>query len=287
MNVLREAEKKLFVKLVDSLCGRHSRWEVWKDMIVMFAATISNAVDARHREAREALFRDSAKHYSEKEMNTFSELFGQLVNAMEQGGHRDFLGELFIELGLGNDAGGQFFTPYSICKMMADVGTPDICEKVEQNGWVSLNDPACGAGATLIAVADILYNSKKINYQERAMFTGQDIDYTTALMCYIQLSLYGCPGYVHIGNTLTEPMTGHVLFGDGGPNTWYTPMYFAPIWEGRRKCVIMDEWLKRDMLLGIKTNAAYVAPAPPEPAVIQVSVKQARKKPKGQLMFEI
>lgn len=284
---LQVNEKKLFVKLVDSLCGRHHRWKVWQDMCVMFACTISNAVDARHREAREALYMDTAKQYTQEEMNTFAELFGQLVNAMEQGGHRDFLGDLFMELNLGNDAGGQFFTPYNVCKLMAEVSTPDIAGKVAHHRWVSLNDPACGAGATLIAAADIMMNAQKVNYQTSALFTAQDIDYTTALMCYIQLSMYGCPGYVHIGNTLTEPMTGHVLFGDGGPDTWYTPMYFSAIWQGRRKCVIMDEWLKRDMMLRIKTNASDFAPAPPEPAVIQVSGKQARRKPKGQLMLDI
>lgn len=105
-------------------------------------------------------------------------------------------------------------------------------------------DPACGAGATLIAAADIMLNEYNVNFQTRALFVGQDIDYTTGLMCYIQMSLIGMAGYVHIGNTLTEPMTGHALFGDGGENTWYTPMYFSGIWEGRRQCALMDRFLR-------------------------------------------
>ena len=32
MSSLCGAEAKEFVKLVDALCGRRSRWEVWKDM---------------------------------------------------------------------------------------------------------------------------------------------------------------------------------------------------------------------------------------------------------------
>lgn len=293
---LRENEKKLFVKLVDSLCGRHSRWEVWKDMVVMFATSISNAVDTRHKEAREALFHDCAKHYNEQEMDTFAELFGQLVNAMEQGGHRDFLGDLFMSLGLGNDAGGQFFTPYNICKMMAKIGAPNMAEKVAQHGWVSLNDPACGAGATLIAAADIMYNEQHVNYQTSALFTAQDIDFTTALMCYIQLSLYGCPGYVHVGNTLTEPMTGPLLFGDGGENTWYTPMYFSGIWEGRRKVAIMDGiirgWERPNRREAAKKPPEDMPPAPPEPAIIRVTEKKPRKpakkaKPEQMTLWEV
>lgn len=299
MSRLREEEKKLFVKMVDSLCGSHSRWEIWKDMIWMFAITISNTVDVQHREKREKQYLDIAKHYSKNEMQTFSELFAHLVMSLERGGHRDFLGDLFMELRLGNDAGGQFFTPYSLCEAMAEIEMPDVKEKIEKDGYISINDPACGAGATLIAAADIMYNKRHINYQTTAMFIGQEIDYTTALMCYIQLSLFGCAGYVHIGNTLTNPMTGHVLFGDGGENTWYTPMYFSTPWEMRRQAVLMKAFFQ-GVEQGIKehapealpesaTQSKSVEPEPvePEPTIIQVSGKKARGKPQGQLMFEI
>lgn len=53
-------------------------------------------------------------------------------------------------------------------------------------------------------------------------------------MCYIQLSLLGCAGYVVIGNTLTEPQVGPVLFGEESSRCWYTPMYFHPVWATRR-----------------------------------------------------
>lgn len=293
MSRFREEEKKQFVKMVDSLCGRHSRWEIWKDMIWLFATTISNAVDPRHREKREKMYLDIAKHYSKEEMDTFVELFAHLTMSLENGGHRDFLGEVFMELGLGNDAGGQFFTPYDVCKMMAKITLSDLMEKVEQHGWISVNDPACGAGATLVAAADIMYNDLHLNYQTSCMFTAQDIDYTTGLMCYIQMSLFGMPGYVHIGNTLTDPMTGHVLFADGGENTWYTPMYFATPWEMRRQAVRVKA-IFQGFKQGIKERAPEALPEPaappepaePEPVIIQVSGKKARMKPKGQLMFE-
>lgn len=280
MSGIRGNEKKLFVKTVDSLCGRHSRWKIWNDMIWLFATSIANAVDAEYREKREKQYQDIAKNYSAAEMETFSELFAQLVMIFERGGYRDFLGELFMELNLGNDAGGQFFTPYSLCKMMAQISMPDIKEKVEKKGYIAINDCACGAGATLIAAADIMLNDYKINYQRSAMFVAQDIDYTTALMCYIQLSLLGCAGYVKIGNSLTDPLTGHVLFGEQGDNIWRTPMYFSPVWEWRRQGVVMSR-----LFTGMEQ--AQPEPAAPEPAIIQVSGKQAKRKPKGQLMFEI
>ena len=63
------------------------------------------------------------------------------------------------------------------------------------------------------------------------------------MMCYIQLSLLGCPGYVHVGNTLTDPMTGSTLFGDGKPSTWYTPMFFRDVWEHRRAIAMLEHML--------------------------------------------
>ena len=57
-----------------------------------------------------------------------------------------------------------------------------------------------------------------------------------ALMCYIQLSILGCAGYVAIGNSLTNPFGGTDLFptiGEGG-ELWYTPMWYSPAWELRR-----------------------------------------------------
>lgn len=291
MNGLRDVEAKEFIKLMDSLCGRHNRWEIWKDAMWLFATTISNAVDPRHREKREQQYLDIAKRYSKAEMDTFAELFAQLVLILERKrGYCDFLGELYMMLGLGNDAGGQFFTPYDVCRMMAKVTMSDVQEKVAQQGWISVNDPACGAGATLIAAADIMYNDYKLNFQTSVMFAGQDIDYTTGLMCYIQLSLCGCAGYVHIGNTLTNPMTGHVLFGDEGENTWYTPMYFSAPWEMRRQAVLMRRLfsiLERPATSDEPEPQEPPKPAEPEPAIIQVTGKKARGKPQGQLMFEI
>ena len=46
-----------------------------------------------------------------------------------------------------------------------------------------------------------------LNYQKHLLIVAQDIDETVALMCYIQLSLFGVAGYVTVGNSLTEPMT--------------------------------------------------------------------------------
>lgn len=109
----------------------------------------------------------------------------------------------------------------------------DTVKKVEQDGYISINDPCCGAGATLIAgihAARKQLEKANLNHQNHLLVVAQDIDETVALMCYIQLSLLGVAGYVKVGNSLTEPMTDN----DDKENYWFTPMYFSNVWVLRR-----------------------------------------------------
>lgn len=107
---------------------------------------------------------------------------------------------------------------------------------------ISVNDPACGAGATLVAAANI-FHRKKINYQTRVLFTANDIDRVVAQMCYIQLSLLGCAGWVAVANTISNPVCGDPLMPveKPGQEFWYTPFYFRGEWNCRRQIQIFKE----------------------------------------------
>ena len=231
----RTERQRELEKLYNKLCHRYSRYEVWQDMVVMIACAIANAVDKRHFDKREEMYMRVVKKYEKDELAVFPEFFTHIVLGMEENPDCDFLGELYMDLELGNKHAGQFFTPYDVCRVMAEVTINDdlLKEQIAKQGWISVNDCACGAGATLVAAANIL-RSKGVNYQMQALFVAQDVDATVALMCYIQLSLLGCAGYVVIGNTLTEPQTGNVLFGEESSRCWYTPMYFHEVWSTRR-----------------------------------------------------
>lgn len=306
-----DAGQKEFVKVFDTLTGKYNRWEVWRDMITMTAVGISNSVDGRFAEAREKLYLDSAKKYTREELLVFSRLFGLMVNRMEEkietGLWGDFLGELFMGLELGSNLGGQFFTPYHLCLAMArlEIGKGEaVREEIARHGWASVADVACGAGATLIAGAETLRGCG-VDYQRDTLFAGQEIDQTTALMCYIQLSLLGCAGYVVIGDSLAEPMTGPTLFGEASERCWYTPMYFSDVWAARRAAKIAADAFRGRLsrLAAVRPHCAVfsgksgekekqtevpaAAPEPPAlPAAEPTGVRRTgrrRAEPEGQI----
>jgi type I restriction-modification system DNA methylase subunit len=239
---LRTADQKEFVKKFNALCGAHSRWEVWSDFVQMSAIAISNAVDKANAPERVKAFQTMASKYSDQERNALAELLAELVAGMEANPDRDYLGELYMVLELGNQKAGQFFTPYDVCRAMAALTWGDQEERIRKQGWISVNDCACGAGATLLAFANEC-RRHGINYQTSVLFVAQDVDAIVAAMCYLQLSLMGCAGYVVVGNTLSNPKQAvdkRGLIPVHGPDVWYTPMYFRQEWHMRRVWALME-----------------------------------------------
>lgn len=256
--IFQDVAQKEIAATLDRLSGRYPRWEIWQDFITMGAISIANVIDSPYREARERMYLERAKKYRKEDLEALATMLGAVTVGMEHNPDQDFLGELYMGLNLGNEAAGQFFTPYHVCHLMAEVSAGDnLAEQVEKNGWISVNDPCCGGGALLLAFANVC-RKKGINFQTSVLFVAQDIDPTVAMMCYIQLSLMGCPGYVKVGNSLTDPLTchgDHGLFPVGGENIWFTPMFFRDEWQYRRL------WAQIDMILSPAAKTPDAAPA--------------------------
>jgi hypothetical protein len=74
----------------------------------------------------------------------------------------------FDERWLTNKARGQCFTPYDLCRAMAEmtIGN-DLTEKIQAKGFITASEPACGSGAMIIALAETM-QSRGINYQQRS-----------------------------------------------------------------------------------------------------------------------
>lgn len=218
--------KKEFCALMDKFAYRYSRWQVWNDFLTMSAISLANVVPGPEKEKREETYLSVINSYPKEEQEVFPEMLGIVVQALSDNPEQDFLGSLYHHLNLQQEQKGQFFTPYHISEFMSEIQFPGTGadEMPEGKGYISVNDPACGAGAMLIAFANV---AKKhgINYQKQVLFVAQDIDRTAAMMCYIQLSLLGCPAVVAIGDSLAKP------FPHPDNEVWCTLFYYLNQWR--------------------------------------------------------
>ncbi|MBR2895070.1 MAG: hypothetical protein IKC03_05355 [Oscillospiraceae bacterium] len=101
---------------MESLVGRYSLWEIWQDFIVMSAISIANCCHGPHWESREKEYLTRATKYSSNDMSVFSQMLAIVAADLECNPDQDYLGELFMSLGLENEWAGQFFTPYQTCR---------------------------------------------------------------------------------------------------------------------------------------------------------------------------
>mgnify|MGYP000496058056 FL=1 len=233
-------------KFQQLLSPRSRPIDIWRDFIVMSACAMSNTVDKSHYDEREKRYLETINKYEKSQQHIFPELYADVVMALDENPEQDFLGRMFMDLHLDYEELKQIFTPYHVCQLMAGVTMGDLVQQVEEQGYVSINDCCCGAGANLIAAinsARHMLEDAGLNFQNHILVIGQDIEELVALMCYIQISLLGVAGYIKVGNALTEPMTSD----DSMENYWFTPMYFSDVWHTRRMIHrFMDLFEKED-----------------------------------------
>ena len=274
-----------FVKCIQKFGGKYQTWEIFADFISMFACAISNGIDRVHFKPREEMYMQIIRKYTKEEQAIFPEMMGHVINGMEENRDCDFLGELYMALDLGSHWKGQFFTPYSLCKMTAQLQKNDIEQEIKANGFVSVNDPACGAGALLVAVANTAAEEiKQFNWQNHILFVAQDIDAVTAKMCYTQLSLLGCAGYVKIGDTMANPITANESLYEMTKEDscyWYTPMYFNDVWNWRRMFHMFDKTMQKNIT--ITNNDEKEKPAQPVENSQDIDRNEFNTEKNGQL----
>lgn len=172
-----------FETIMDGLARRHGVHSVFSDFLTLLICAFS------HGRMEEEYFRTIRK-YEKPEAYRISEALAALVIEMtgpDGNGMVDVLGEYF-EQHLSFGKNGQFFTPQSICDMMARMMNP--VQPTER-----IADPACGSGRMLMAMA-------KVN--RFAKFYGADNDVNCAKMAVINLCLNGMYGEVAWMNSITN-----------------------------------------------------------------------------------
>ena len=276
--LVRDPHQKEIVKLFSAFDGSKNRRKIFEDFITVSACAVSNLLDTVHYEEREKRYLDTIRQYKRNEIDVFAKMYAQIEMGIENKPDQDFLGEMYMALDFGSAAAGQFFTPYSVCQCMAAINTDynRLNAQIADQGFIGVMDPACGAGALLVAFANECEKAG-INYHRSVLFVAQDVDYIVGMMCYLALSCMGCAGIVCIGDSLLNPITSYDSRGllpvDTESRIWYTPQFLmAPEWAGRQIAARMDLSLRSDKSQQKKETVTVAAPGQLQPASVAEAV---------------
>jgi type I restriction-modification system DNA methylase subunit len=193
--VKKEDKKKQIISCIQGMAGRYSVYEIFADWVKVMALTFANQI--LYKQSRENEYVEVMKKYIESEQSKLFEMTAWLVEWADEEFY-DMLGYIYMNLELGSKAAGQFFTPYHLCRLMAQM------TEVKDGNIITVNEPTCGAGGNIIALAEAM-KEKGINYQRLMRATCQDIDVKAVYMAYVQLTLYGIPAIVYQTDTLRDP----------------------------------------------------------------------------------
>lgn len=198
--------KKEIIKMINSMSGSYSPYNIFSDWIEMCALSIQNTICMVHNKCwkdREQTYMDIARRYNHKELENFAQMFVWLGDALTEE-MSDVLGQIYMESGMGSKYTGQFFTPFHLSELCARLGIES--GKLPEAGNVLLCEPSCGGGGMVIAACKVLHEAG-FDFQRRLDVVAQDLDWKGVYMTYLQLSLIGCRAIVVQGDTLTEPYT--------------------------------------------------------------------------------
>ena len=137
--------------------------------------------------------------YTREQNKTFFDLYKILISVFQKElKHKqwfDPFGDIYEGLIASRgrrNSNGQFFTPYSLCELMAEI---TYAPQIQKGKKCLVSDPTCGSGRTLLA-----FHVRHLgNY-----LVAEDIDRTCCLMTVCNFILNGVEGEV-IWHNILEP----------------------------------------------------------------------------------
>lgn len=247
--------KEEFSSIFKQLCCNRRFSEVWGDCMEVFAVvahqqsyynptwmppeleTVAIPIDDDF-ERLEEKYMSFVPKYQKEGMSAISKLYSLAQYAVQQWGE-DFLGQVYESLeivsGAQQSASGEFLTPASVSKLMAQLTlgrSIDSC--IQRKGYVTCQEPACGSGRMLLALVDEMYN---LDHDPRVCLFIEAIDTNRDMfnMTYAQLSWLDLPALVIHGNTLSMEMF----------EFRYTPQYKLSKWHYEKNPIyVMLKFLK-------------------------------------------
>lgn len=126
--------------------------------------------------------------------------------------YRDILGEIFCELELFDQRGGQVLTPQHMANVMGETTlSPElVSQEISRRGFVTIKENCCGSGALVLGGLNSLLEMG-INPCRFAFVHASDLDERCIKMTFIQLSLYGIPAVVARQDAITGNIVGETL----------------------------------------------------------------------------
>lgn len=229
------ANLREFIKVFNRVAGY--RW----DSYTVFSDFVQYCIECFNLNKDEQWLIKLRETYG-KEYEVFPLMFREMALTMERElpedtSWFDVLGTIYevVASSSKKSSFGQFFTPASVCDMVAQMNLPN-----EVKGK-RINDPACGSGRTLLAAHAL----RPGNY-----CFGEDLDPLCARMAVVNFVLHGVRGQVCHMNTLS----GEVF----------------KVWQTDTLCcfeVPKEQSFTWQMLEGMRTRAAEQKPTP-EPSPV-------------------
>ena len=215
-----DALRREFLTTFRDLARHKHRYDVFRDFVTLTATALHNG--AVMDEARETEYLDLIGTYDRADIDVFPKLLGLLVQLLEPE-PRDILGPLYMELEIASRDQGQFFTPPELSELMARMTFgPEMLTRLGHDPFITVSEPASGAGGMVLSLVKVM-TEQGYDPAQRLWVQCVDIDRLSALMCYVQLSLWNVPAEVIVGNSLSLETR----------EVWHTPAHYAGFWNAR------------------------------------------------------
>ena len=210
--------------------------------------------------AREDEYVETIKRYSKEELQRLSEAFALMVNEAEANPFVDILGPYYTEIAAhsSKQARGEFYTPQCISEMMARM-VLDPEEAISKGTPITVNEPACGAGGMVLAIAKLfspLTQGGEKSYVDLLRVTCQDINPVATDMCFINTTLWGIPSKMILGNALEFDLSSQ--------KSWRNIHWFRVGEEERLKTKALFDMLRTT------EDPPDKSPAEQRPTIVQV-----------------
>jgi len=181
-------ELKTFNSLFFDFQYKYNLNQVFDDLLTIIICTLA-------RQTQEKLYFETIERYTKTEINGFCKLYAELMQIYA---YNQNLGEWCDPLGTYYEClasnykksnFGQFFTPKSLCDLMANItiDKEDFGNKV--------NDPCSGSGRLILAANQIIQG----NY-----YVCQDLDPICCKMTAVNLAFHKVKAEVHCMNSLSN-----------------------------------------------------------------------------------